>query len=120
MSVRYPRSFREIEFKAQLARLPSIFELTTTGTKLEYLMKPAAFRFLNIRVDILEVVKVEAPWGTSYIVTVSLTDGKVRTRPFPIFCEDTQDFVRKLREEVFKFVAISRIFKHEARLILRG
>lgn len=86
----------------------SLYDLVSSIRDLDQVVAPVVVYFRGVEIRIIEVSKIELPTGPQYIVEVQLKYKDVRSRVFPIFCRNIEDFVEKLRMEVMKF----RIFLH--------
>ena len=54
---------------------------------------------------IVEVHKVNLPWGTQYIVACRLKDGNYTSPVFHVYCTDATDFQMKVAEEIKRYEA---------------
>jgi len=54
---------------------------------------------------IVEVHKLNLPWGTQYIVACRLKDGNYTSPIFHVYCTDAADFQVKIAEEIKRYEA---------------
>jgi hypothetical protein len=54
---------------------------------------------------IIEVHKLDLPWGKEYIVACRLKDGDYTSPIFHVYCRDADDFKLKVAEEIRRYEA---------------
>ncbi|RLI87158.1 MAG: hypothetical protein DRP01_02600 [Archaeoglobales archaeon] len=90
-------------------RLPNLRELIAASVSLEDIVYPISFTYEGLFVNILEIMKYPRPGSHGYLVVVQVGDKGVVSKPFTIDCQNVNDMVIKLREEVLKFKYLRRV-----------
>ncbi len=62
----------------------------------------------NVKILLLETRKYDYPWGTVYTSVVRIKDGDYVSHPFNIDYKDEQEFKRKLKLEILRYLSLKR------------
>jgi hypothetical protein len=54
---------------------------------------------------VIEVHRLNLPWGREYIVACRLRDGDYLSPVFHVYCKDAEEFKKKVSEEVKRYEA---------------
>ena len=88
-----------------------LHELYYSISRLDQVATPIRLKYKDVEIRILEVSKQEMLDHTEYFVVVQFKKGDLITRPFTIYCENIDEFIRNLRIELIRFRFFEKLLR---------